>query len=264
MKIMKFNSNNCAKNQKAYTKKTVQTAQKISISKTQPISFGGLEALSNYNYLFKDTTVLKEDKSAYKIITGLKLYNENNPNNDAARARMFTVNHELPEDWLKAYEVDYEEDFDMNFQDTRKTYGETFKTLREYAEYKSDPVRARIIQLKKIKNIAPAVEEHFLYRGLGPATPKEIIVLLETANKGDIIVPDWGVSCATPNPDYAIKHYTDGCLLRIKTPVGAQLAGLYKDGFAEFHMPSMSEYKYLGSCKIDNITVHDLEYIMPN
>ncbi len=264
MKITKIVTNICAGKRTTCSKKPAQIAQKISNSITQPISLNGLEALSSYHHLPKDATTSKKDNNVYKIINGLKLYSENSPNNDAARARMFSVNHELPEDWLKAYEIDYDEDFDIDFQGTGKTYGEIFKTLIEYAEYKSDPVRARNGQLKKLKKVSPTQEEHLFYRGLGPATPKKIISLLETAKKDDIIIPDWGVSCVTPDPDYAINHYADGFLLRIKTPTGARLAGCYKDGFPEFHMPSMSEYKYLGSSKINNITVYDLEYIMPD
>ena len=102
---------------------------------------------------------------------------------------MFTENHELPEDWLKAYEDDYELDFDIPFAKTGKTYGETFKTLREYAEFKSDPLRARTSQLKKIKkHTKPADKEYILYRGLGPSTPHQVIEMLESAKINDVII----------------------------------------------------------------------------
>ncbi len=262
---MKIINDKLAKVHSINLRGTAQVVQKTSNSLPQTVSFKGLEAMANYNCLLAGTSALKEDKSAYKIISGLKLYSEHNPNNDAARARMFTPNHELPEDWLEAYELDYELDFDTPFGKTNETYGEVFKTLKEYAEYKSDPIRLRNIQLKKLKEkVPPAQEEHILYRGLGPTVPKEVISMLETAEKGDTVIPDWGVACVTPSPDYAAKHYSDGALLRIKTPVGARLAGLYKDGYAEFHMPAMAEYKYLGSCKINGLTVYDLEYIIPD
>ena len=87
---------------------------------------------------------------------------------------------------------------------------------------------------------------------------------------GDIIIPDWGVSCATSNAPYAINNYTHKTasdkpsILRIKVPKGARLAGLYKDGFEEFHLPSLSEYKYLNKRNLGGLTVYDLEYIIPD
>lgn len=213
----------------------------------------------------KHSIILDESSDLYtsKVITGGKLYSENLPDNDAARARMYTPNHELPDDWLEAYELDYEF---ISEAEMKK-----FPTLRSYAEYRSNPERLQDNQLRRvIKNIPPTQQEYFLYRGVNLSTkPQQYIDILQGAKIGDIIIPDWGVSCATPDSSYAIKHYTGGgtqntALLKIKTPIGSRLFGLHKDGFTEYHMPSMSKYKLTGKHQIGNLAIYDLDYIMPD
>ena len=109
-------------------------------------------------------------------------------------------------------------------------------------------------------------EEHYLYRGMTTRNPifeehKIYDSLLENAKVGDVIVPDWNVTCTSCYPEYALNYSGNG-FMRIKTPVGAQLGA--KGGHTEVNLPSMAKLKLTNKQKVGELTIYDFDYIMPD
>lgn len=109
-------------------------------------------------------------------------------------------------------------------------------------------------------------EEHFLYRGITTGNHtfeerKAYDTLLENAKVGDVIVPDWNVTCTSCYPEYALSYGTNG-FMRIKTPVGAQLGA--KGGHSEVNLPSMAKLKLTNKQQVGKLTIYDFDYIMPD
>ena len=139
-------------------------------------------------------------------------------------------------------------------------------------------------QYSLLKQCPSNPDEHFLYRGVHlftenpQANEAKYSKLLLNAKKGDIIIPDWGITHTTTSAewalDYALKKNinsnlsdalqqstTKPALLRIHTPVGAKFYARHED---EIIFPCMANYRFLNKQEVGNLVIFDLEYIMPN
>lgn len=141
-------------------------------------------------------------------------------------------------------------------------------TFEEYCEIRKNyEIQETLKKQYTYMSQAPVnTEEHFLYRGITTGNHtfekrKAYDSLLENAKIGDVIVPDWNVTCTSCYPEYALSYGTNG-FMRIKTPVGAQLGA--KGGHSEVNLPSMAKLKLTNKQQVGKLTIYDFDYVMPD
>lgn len=157
----------------------------------------------------------------------------------------------------------------LNF-DKDKKIKDLFPTEKDYADAVINKINSMMEEEKAYLDSLPELkDEHIFYRGLfDTGLGSNLNNNIDDWQEGDVVIPQFNPMFVSTDITTAQTYLKENSnkkarLLRIKTPKGAKIP--YSKGRgSESIFPAKSKFKYLGTDKVHNLEVINLEYLNEN